>query len=67
MTKLAKVHYLGVKLPAKFSVVYTILDDLYSLLFKSYVAFLGRRKVNILLDDWKDVAVEEKNNIWTDI
>lgn len=67
MAKLANVCNSCVKLQVEFNVVYTILDGLYSSLFKSYVVFLGRSKVNILLDDWKDVAVEVKHSIWTNI
>lgn len=67
MTKLAKVYNSDVKLTIEFSVVYTIIDCPYSSLFKSYVEFLGRNKVNILLGDWKDVDVEVKNSIWTHV
>lgn len=65
MAKLEQVCNSGVKLSVEFNVVYTILDSLCSSLFKSYVSFLGCSKVNILLDDWKDVVFEVKNNIWT--
>lgn len=67
MAKLVKVCNSGVKLPVEFSVVYTILGGPYSSLFKSYVVFLLRSNVSILLDDWKDVDVEVKNNIWTNV
>lgn len=65
MAKLEKVCNLSVKLMVEFSVVYNILDGHHSSLFKSYVMFFGFFKVNILLDDWNDVADEVKNSIWT--
>lgn len=67
MDKLTKVHNLGVKLPVEFSVFNTAMDGPNSSLFKSYVVLLGRGKVSILLDDWKDVSNEVKNSIWTDV
>ena len=67
MAKLAKVYNSGVKLLIEFSVVYSILDGPHSSLFKSYLVFLRCSKVIILLDDWKDVADEMKNSIWTDV
>lgn len=67
MAKLTKVRKSSLRLPIEFSSVYTILNGPHSSLFKSYVAFLGRSKVNILLDDWKDVTYEVKNSIWTDV
>ncbi|CAL5211859.1 unnamed protein product [Lathyrus oleraceus] len=67
MTKLTKVRKSGVRLSVEFSSINTILDGPHSLLFKSYVAFLGCSKVNMLLDDWKDVTYEVKNSIWTDV
>lgn len=67
MAKLTKVCKSGVRLLIEFSVVYAILDGPQSLLFKSYVAFLEHSKVNILLDDWKNVTNEVKKSIWTDV
>ncbi|CAL5195472.1 unnamed protein product [Lathyrus oleraceus] len=67
MATLIKVRNLGVKIPIEFRVFHTVLDGLNSSQFKSYIAFLGRRKVSILLDDWKDVSDEVKNSIWTDV
>ncbi|CAL5208382.1 unnamed protein product [Lathyrus oleraceus] len=52
-------------LSVEFSVVHIILYDPHSSLFKSYVVFLGHNKVNILLDDWKDVPDGVKKSIWT--
>lgn len=60
---LAKFLNSGVKLSVEFSVFHTILDGPSSMMFKSYVMFLGCRRVNILLDNWKDVSNEVKNNI----
>lgn len=51
----------------EFSVVHIILDGPHSSLFKSYVAFFEHNKVNILLDDWKDVPDEVKKSIWTSV
>lgn len=67
MAKLTKVCKLCVILLVEFSFIYIILDGPHSSLFKSYVAYLGCSKVNILLDNWKDVTDEVKNSIWTDI
>lgn len=51
MAKLKIIRNSGVKILVKFNVIYTILDGPHSSLFKSYVVFLGRSKVNILLYD----------------
>ena len=51
MSQLEKVHKSGVKYSIEFNAVYTILDGPHTLFFKSYVAFLGRNKVNILIND----------------
>lgn len=59
---LTKVCNSGVRLVVESSVVHTILNGPHSSLFKSYVAFLGRSKVNKLLDDWKDVLDEGKKD-----
>lgn len=60
-TKLAKFFNSSVKFLVEFSVIYTIFDvPIHRFFFKSYVAFLGRNKINIFLDDWKDVAYEVK-------
>lgn len=67
MATLTKVCNSGVRLTSEFSVFHTILDGPNSSLFKSYVVFLGRRKVSILIDDWKDVPGEVKKSIWTDV
>lgn len=67
MAKLTKVCKSGVRLWVEFNVVYNILDGPHSSLFNSYVVFLGHIRVIILLDDWKDVTNEVKNNIWTDV
>lgn len=55
MTQSAKVHESGVKYSIECSAVYTILDGPDTSLFKSYIVFLGHRKVNILINDWKEV------------
>lgn len=65
MDTLTKFLNSGVRIPVEFSVIHIILDGPHSSLFKSYVVFLGRSKVKILLDDWKDVPDEVKKSIWT--
>lgn len=35
-----------------------------SSLFKSYVAFLERRKLIILIDDWTQISIDLKESIW---
>lgn len=51
MTKLTKIYNSGNRLLIEFNnVTWTCYGTNY-FLFRSYVAFLGRRKVNILIDD----------------
>lgn len=35
--------------------------------FRSYISFLGRSKVSILIEDWDKVSDDLKTSIWEDI
>jgi len=35
--------------------------------FKSYLGFLGRSKISILIEDWDSVDANVKDEIWTEI
>lgn len=63
MTKLTKVHNSGNKLSIEFNVAYSIVDGPYSSPCKSYVAFLGRSKVIILIVNWKEAPKDVKESI----
>lgn len=67
MAKLTKDRNSGNKLSIKFNVIYSIVDFPYYSPFKSYVAFIGRSKVNILINDWKEAPEDVKERIWTNI
>ena len=57
----------GEKIPIEFDSFYRVVDCEHYCTFKSYVAFLGRSKVSILIDDWKQVDEDVKDSIWKDI
>ena len=60
-------NYSGEKIPIEFDSFYIVVDCEHYYTFKSYDAFLGRSKVSILIDDWKQVDENVKENIWTDV
>lgn len=67
MARLTKVYDSGRKFMFMFDMFYRVVGGDYSLLFKSYVVFLGRSKVNILIDDWKEEPMDVKDDIWTKV
>ena len=57
----------GEKILIEFDSFYRVVDCEHYSTFKSYVAFLGRSKVSILINDWKQVDENVKESIWTDV
>ena len=57
----------GEKIPIEFDSFYRVVDCEHYSTFKSYVAFLGRSKVSILINDWKQVDENIKESICTDV
>ena len=57
----------GEKTPTEFDSFYIVVDCEYYYTFKSYVVFLGRSKVSILIDDWKQVDEKVEESIWTGV
>lgn len=67
MAKLSKVCNLGNKFSINFNVVTWTCYGVNASLFRSYVAFLRRRKMSILIDDWTQVPKYVKESIWTNV
>lgn len=65
MARLTKVHNSGGKFPTTFDVFYRVFDGDYSFPFKSYIAFLGRSNVSILIDDLKEAPTDVIDSIRT--
>ena len=57
----------GEKILIEFDSFYRVVDCEHYSTFKSYVAFLGRSNVSILINDWKQVDENVKESIWTDV
>ncbi|XP_050883153.1 uncharacterized protein LOC127086434 [Lathyrus oleraceus] len=67
MARLTKVHNNDGKLTTEFNDKTSTCYGMNSSLFRSYVVFLGRGKMNILIDDLTQVSVDLKESIWTNI